>query len=162
MIAREKIARQYLVIGGLLFVLGFGAKFYLKWHLLPGSPAHSEMNAMHGTVIVFFGIVPMAFASLGYYLMPIGRDVQMAFPRLDSIGLWLFYCSAIIALAALMVPANSILIGALAVNLAFVIVCCVNFVATLIRVRTVSWWQMRSLVWALFALSSASCWRSPC
>jgi cytochrome c oxidase subunit 1 len=45
---------------------------------------YNTLGAMHGTIMVFFGIVPVAFAAFGNYVMPLQiGTVDMAFPRLN-------------------------------------------------------------------------------
>src|SRR5665213_3067411 len=48
------------------------------------SELYNSFGAMHGTIMVFLGIVPLAFAAFGNYVVPlmIGA-VDMAFPRVN-------------------------------------------------------------------------------
>ena len=52
---------------------------------------YNTLGAMHGTIMVFFGIVPVAFAAFGNYVMPLQiGTVDMAFPRLNMGSVILF------------------------------------------------------------------------
>ena len=56
---------------------------------------YNTLGAMHGTIMVFFGIVPVAFAAFGNYVMPLQiGTVDMAFPRLNMGSVILFFISA--------------------------------------------------------------------
>ena len=52
------------------------------------SQGYNVFGAMHGTIMVFFGIVPIAMAGFGNFVMPLQIGaVDMAFPRLNN-TLW--------------------------------------------------------------------------
>src|SRR5579864_3221856 len=65
-----------------------------------GSPAaggaispdlYNSFGAMHGTIMVFLGVVPLAFASFGNYLVPLQIGApDMAFPRVNMASFWAF------------------------------------------------------------------------
>ncbi len=62
---------------------------------------YNTLGAMHGTVMVFFGIVPVAFAAFGNFVMPLQiGTVDMAFPRLNMGSVILFFISAVLMSAA--------------------------------------------------------------
>src|SRR5688572_24051393 len=45
---------------------------------------YNVFGAMHGTIMVFFGIVPIAFAGFGNFVMPLQIGaVDMTFPRIN-------------------------------------------------------------------------------
>src|ERR1017187_3550644 len=45
---------------------------------------YNAFGAMHGTIMVFLGVVPLAFAAFGNYVVPLMIGAQdMAFPRVN-------------------------------------------------------------------------------
>lgn len=119
------IGIQYGVTGLVFLMFGFMLMMLMRWtiahgqtplphglgqflHWLMGakmvsadgimqSEAYNVLGAMHGTIMVFFGIVPVAFAAFGNYVMPLQIGaVDMAFPRLNMASFWSFFVSCII------------------------------------------------------------------
>ncbi len=69
---------------------------------------YNTLGAMHGTIMVFFGIVPVAFAAFGNYVMPLQiGTVDMAFPRLNMGSVILFFVSAILMCGSFFVPGGA-------------------------------------------------------
>ena len=52
---------------------------------------YTQLGAMHGTIMVFLAVVPLAVGAFGNYLVPlmIGAP-DMAFPRLNAWSYWLY------------------------------------------------------------------------
>ena len=148
----KNIARHYVLAGCLFFLLGYGSIFFARCYLPQAGDAYTKFGEMHGTVCVFFGIVPMAFAGLGYYIIPLTYGSRMYFPQLDLIGLVLFYLSAVVMLLSLFVPGRFVWILAMSLNIPFALICSANFIATIFHLsyHGLRWTQMRSVVWSLF------------
>jgi cytochrome c oxidase subunit 1 len=69
---------------------------------------YNTLGAMHGTIMVFFGIVPVAFAAFGNYVMPLQIGaVDMAFPRLNMGSVILFFLSAVLMMSSFFVPGGA-------------------------------------------------------
>jgi len=69
---------------------------------------YNTLGAMHGTIMVFFGIVPVAFAAFGNYVMPIQIGaIDMAFPRLNMGSVILFYTSAVLMAGSFLLPGGA-------------------------------------------------------
>jgi cytochrome c oxidase subunit 1 len=69
---------------------------------------YNTLGAMHGTIMVFFGIVPVAFAAFGNFVMPLQiGTVDMAFPRLNMGSVILFFISAVLMFSSLLVPGGA-------------------------------------------------------
>ncbi len=74
--------------------------------LLP--EAYNQLGAMHGTIMVFLGIVPLAVGAFGNYLVPlmIGAP-DMAFPKLNMASFWCYVPGGLIMLASFAVPGGT-------------------------------------------------------
>jgi cytochrome c oxidase subunit 1 len=69
---------------------------------------YNTLGAMHGTIMVFFGIVPVAFAAFGNFVMPLQIGaVDMAFPRLNMASVILFFLSAVFMTSSFFVPGGA-------------------------------------------------------
>ena len=69
---------------------------------------YNTLGAMHGTIMVFFGIVPLAFAAFGNYVMPLQIGaIDMAFPRLNLASVILFFISGAIMLLSFLCPGGA-------------------------------------------------------
>jgi cytochrome c oxidase subunit I len=69
---------------------------------------YNSFGAMHGTIMVFFGIVPAAFAAFGNYVVPLQIGApDMTFPRINMASFWSFYISCIFMLVSFFVPGGS-------------------------------------------------------
>jgi len=93
----KQIGIMYLWMAGLFFVLG-GLEILLvrvqlavprNTFLSPES--YNQLFTMHGTTMIFFVLMPAIFG-FGTYVVPlmIGAN-DMAFPRLNALGLWLSF-----------------------------------------------------------------------
>lgn len=69
---------------------------------------YNSFGAMHGTIMVFFGIVPAAFAAFGNYVVPLQIGApDMTFPRINMASFWCFFISCIFMLVSFFVPGGS-------------------------------------------------------
>ncbi len=69
---------------------------------------YNVFGAMHGTIMVFFGIVPIAMAGFGNFVMPLQIGaVDMAFPRLNMASFWSFFISCVFMVASFFVPGSA-------------------------------------------------------
>ena len=70
-------------------------KALLGWSL--STQGYNIFGAMHGTIMVFFGIVPIAFAGFANFVLPLQiGTVDMAFPRINMASFWSFFISCVI------------------------------------------------------------------
>ena len=69
---------------------------------------YNSLGAMHGTIMVFLGIVPTAFAAFGNYVVPlqIGAN-DMAFPKLNAASYWSYFVGGVIMLISFFVPGGA-------------------------------------------------------
>lgn len=91
----KKLGLMYIIMALLFFVASGLQAAVIRWQLMvPNNDAVSpqvfnQMFTMHGTTMVFFVGMPF-IAGLANYLIPLmigARD--MAFPRLNALGLWI-------------------------------------------------------------------------
>ncbi len=69
---------------------------------------YNSLGAMHGTIMVFLGIVPIAFGAYGNYVMPLQIGApDMAFPKLNLASYWVYFVGGIIMLASFFVPGGA-------------------------------------------------------
>jgi len=62
---------------------------------------YNQLGAMHGTIMVFLGVVPLAFGAFGNYVVPLQIGApDMAFPRLNLTSYWLYLAGGLIMLAS--------------------------------------------------------------
>jgi len=55
------------------------------------------IGAMHGTIMVFLGVVPLGFGAFGNYVTPLQiGTVDMAFPKLNMMSYWLYLVGGVI------------------------------------------------------------------
>ena len=62
---------------------------------------YNMFGAMHGTIMVFLGVVPLGFAAFGNYVTPLQIGaIDMAFPKLNMMSFWLYFVGGMIMLAS--------------------------------------------------------------
>ncbi|KOP68985.1 quinol oxidase subunit 1 [Bacillus sp. FJAT-18019] len=92
----KKIGILYLIAGGLFFGIGGIEAILIRLQLikpmndLVSAQVFNELITMHGTTMIFLGVMPVIFAIMNAVIpLQIGaRDV--AFPFLNSLGFWTF------------------------------------------------------------------------
>jgi cytochrome c oxidase subunit I len=74
--------------------------------LLPES--YNQLGAMHGTIMIFLGVVPLAVGAFGNYVTPlmIGAP-DMAFPKLNMASYWCYLPGGLIMLASFAAPGGA-------------------------------------------------------
>ncbi len=116
------IGIQFLITSLTMFLLGGLLAMLMRWQLAyPGRPLpiigewfpqtmmaggvmlpefYDALFTMHGTVMIFFAVIPLLVGAFGNYLIPLqigSRD--MAFPKLNRLSFWLMIPAIMIALA---------------------------------------------------------------
>src|ERR1019366_5891016 len=133
---------------------------------------YNSFGAMHGTIMVFMAIVPLAFAAFGNYVVPlmIGAP-DMAFPRVNMASYQAYVVGGLIMFVSFFIPGGAAQAGwtsysPLATSIAsdgqtfwligmvFLITSsllgAVNFIATIIQLRApgMTWMRLPFFVWA--------------
>ncbi|MXP62569.1 cytochrome c oxidase subunit I [Roseomonas sp. M0104] len=177
----KRIALLYMASLLAFFIIGGFAAVMIRLELftpaqdLMTADEYNRMFTLHGTVMVWFFLVPSIPNTLGNFLLPLmigARDV--AFPRLNLSSWYLFNGAGLLLLFSLLLggvdtgwtfytPFSTmfsngyVLLAALAVVLVGFssIMTGVNFIATvhLLRAPGMHWFRMPLLVWALYATS---------
>src|SRR5688500_6728600 len=124
------IGIQYAITGLLFLLFGFSLMMLMRWQLAyPGSPLpllgsllgevrmpggimqpdfYNELGAMHGTIMVFLGVVPLAVGGFGNFVLPLQIGApDMAFPRLNMASYWFFFLGGVTMLASFFVPGGA-------------------------------------------------------
>src|SRR4051812_5719853 len=124
------IGIQYAVTGLLFLFFGFSLMMLMRWQLaypgaalpligglfgdarMPGGimlpEFYNELGAMHGTIMVFLGVVPLAVGGFGNFVVPLQIGApDMAFPRLNMASYWFFFLGGVTMLASFMAPGRS-------------------------------------------------------
>jgi len=69
---------------------------------------YNMFGAMHGTIMVFLGIVPLAFGAFGNFVTPLQIGApDMAFPKLNMMSYWLYFIGGIVMLYSFFVPSGA-------------------------------------------------------
>ena len=115
-----------MLFGGLLAML-------MRWQLgWPGQPLsfmekiapsgmpggtmvpeyYNMLFTMHGSVMIFFGIIPLLVGAFGNYLIPLKIGApDMAFPRLNMLSYWLFPPAVLTVLSGFFVEGGAAAAG---------------------------------------------------
>src|SRR6266496_3714673 len=139
-----------------------------------GPDLYNSFGAMHGTIMVFLAIVPLAFAAFGNYVVPLQIGApDMAFPRVNMASYQFYVLGGIIMFVSFFIPGGAAQAGwtsypPLATSItthgqAFWLVgmvClisssllgAVNFIATIIQLRApgMTWFRLPFFCWAQF------------
>ena len=99
------------MIGGLLQTIFGSSAFQADANGIRGvltADGYNSFGAMHGTIMVFFGIVPIAFAAFGNFVVPLQIGApDMTFPRINMASFWCFFISCIFMVVSFFVPGGA-------------------------------------------------------
>jgi cytochrome c oxidase subunit 1 len=124
------IGIQYAVTGLLFLFFGFCLMMLMRWQLaypgkalpllgsilgdarMPGGimlpEFYNELGAMHGTIMVFLGVVPLAVGGFGNFVLPLQIGApDMAFPRLNMASYWSYFVGGVVMLGSFFVPGGA-------------------------------------------------------
>ena len=66
---------------------------------------YNTLGAMHGTIMIFLGVVPLAVGAFGNYLVPLQIGApDMAFPKLNAASYWSYFVGGVIMIASFFTP----------------------------------------------------------
>jgi cytochrome c oxidase subunit 1 len=152
---RKAIGFQYLAGGVLFLIVGIVMTQILRWHLnhpeaiQSNGSFYDSVSISHGTILVFFGIIPVAFAAVGYLCMPVGQRDQIPLVRLDTVGLLLFYIAVGCLFISSIVPFGEFWLTALVFNFAAWLVCSFSFIRRILIVSKGERSSLPLFIWSL-------------
>jgi cytochrome c oxidase subunit 1 len=204
----KMIGIQYGITALLFLLLGFILMLLMRWQLAyPGKPLpwfgdwmwlllgkqnaalmmpdgvmspdlYNSFGAMHGTIMVFLGVVPLGFAAFGNYVVPLQIGApDMAFPRINMASYHSFLWGGLMMLASFFVPGGAAKSGwtsysplasladtayhpfwngqtmwllGMVLLITSSLLGSVNFIATIIQLRAkgMTWMRLPFFVWA--------------
>ena len=192
------IGIQYGLTSLVFLFFGFSLIMLMRWQLAyPGEPLpflsflfgeetmpggvmlpefYNQLGAMHGTIMVFLGIVPLAVGAFGNYVVPLQIGApDMAFPKLNMASYWVFFCGGVVMLASFWFPGGAAKAGWTSypplaniettgqtlwlIGMTFLITSsllgAVNFLTTIIQLRApgMTFWRMSFFCWSQFVTS---------
>jgi cytochrome c oxidase subunit 1 len=198
------IGLQYGLTGLAFLMFGFFLMMIMRWQIAyPGHPVpvvgwllekilgsdvanggvmqadlYNSFGAMHGTIMVFLAIVPVAFAAFGNYVVPLQIGApDMAFPRVNMASYQAYFLGGVIMFASFFIPGGAARSGwtsysplatladrvhhwngqtfwiiGMVLLITSSLLGAVNFIATIIQLRTkgMTWMRLPFFVWAQF------------
>ncbi len=182
----------FLLFGGLMAMmirwqLGFPDRPLPGGQLLPETMApggillpefYNSLVTMHGTIMVFFAIMPLLVGVFGNYLIPLKIGApDMAFPRLNMASFWIAFPAGILMMAGFFVEGGHSAAGwtvyaplsanpewtgvyggqqiwllSIAILGLASILGATNYIATIVNLRApgMTWFRLPLSIWALF------------
>ncbi len=193
------IGIQYAITGLLFLLFGFTLMMVMRWQLAyPGKPIpligawlgqdrapmgimlpefYNQLGAMHGTIMVFLGVVPLAVGGFGNFVMPLQIGApDMAFPKLNMVSYWVYFLGGVTMLTSFVLrggaaqsgwtsyPPLSVITATNGqtmwlIGMIFLITSSllgsVNFIVTIVQLRAkgLSYMRLPFFVWAQFVTS---------
>ena len=198
------IGIQYAITALCFLLFGFILMLMMRWQLAyPGQPIpvfggilqkflgdeaalngvmqpdlYNSFGAMHGTIMVFLAIVPLAFGAFGNFVTPLQIGApDMCFPRLNMASYQAYFLGGVVMLISFFIPGGAAksgwtsysplatvadmahrfngqtfwLIG-MVLLITSSLLGAVNFITTIIQLRAkgMSWMRLPFFVWAQF------------
>lgn len=193
------IGIQYGFTALVFLLLGFLLMMCMRWQIAnPGAPLplvggllervlgdvakggvvspdlYNSFGAMHGTIMVFLAIVPLAFAAFGNYVVPLQIGaVDMAFPRVNMASYQCFAAGGVVMFVSFFIPGGAAQAGwtsysplativpthgqtfwliGMVLLITSSLLGAVNFIATVIQLRApgMTWMRMPFFTWTQF------------
>ena len=126
----KMIGIQYGITSLLFLLFGFSLMLIMRWQLghpfepvpfiggllgqvnAPGGIVlpefYNQLGAMHGTIMVFLGVVPLAVGAFGNYVVPLQIGApDMAFPKLNMMSYWVYFVGGVVMIASFFAPGGA-------------------------------------------------------
>ena len=69
---------------------------------------YNQLGAMHGTIMIFLGVVPLGVAAFGNFVLPLQIGAEdMAFPRLNMASYWVYFVGGVVMLSSFLAPGGA-------------------------------------------------------
>ena len=134
-IDHKVIGIQYGITSLLFLLFGFSLMLVMRWQLaypdtavpfiggiikwlaeLNGFASNGNLppdlynvfGAMHGTIMIFLGVVPIVVGAFGNYLVPLQIGApDMAFPKLNMASYWTYLVGGIVMIVSFFIPGGA-------------------------------------------------------
>lgn len=125
-IDHKVIGLQYGITATFFLLFGFFLMILMRWQLAyPGveipligkaisesgaltPELYNALGAMHGTIMIFLGVVPMGVGAFGNYLVPLQVGAcDMAFPKLNMMSYWVYFVGGVIMMMSFLMPGGA-------------------------------------------------------
>ena len=127
----KTVGLQYGLTALFFLLVGFLLMILMRWQLAwPGQPLpawlvpmlgdanapggimlpefYNQLVAMHGSVMVFLAVVPLAASAFGTYVVPLQIGATgVAFPRVSALSYWLYLAGGLVMLASFFVEGGA-------------------------------------------------------
>jgi cytochrome c oxidase subunit I len=196
------IGIQYALTGLLFLLFGFTLMMVMRWQMAyPGKAIpiiggwlgvanapggimlpefYNQLGAMHGTIMVFLGVVPLAVGGFGNFVMPLQIGApDMAFPKINMASYWVYFLGGVTMLAsffqmgwdkgpgaaqsgwtsypplAVIAPGQTLWLIGMIFLITSSLLGSINFITTIVQLRAkgLSWMRLPFFVWAQFVTS---------
>lgn len=189
------IGLQYLFTSIAFLLFGFGLVILMRWQLAyPGQPIpliggllperfapggimlpefYNQLGAMHGTIMIFLGVVPLGVGFYGNYFLPLQIGAgDMAFPKLNMMSYWAYFIGGVVMFSSFFLPGGAAQSGWTSypplsviqshgqtiwlIAMTFIITSSlfgsINFIVTTVNLRApgLTWMRLPLFVWAQF------------
>ena len=136
---------------------------------------YNTLGAMHGTIMIFLGVVPLAVGAFGNYLVPLQIGApDMAFPKLNAASYWSYFIGGVIMMASFFTPEGAARSGWTSypplsifesgqtmwlIGMVFLITSSLlgsmNIIVTIVQLRApgLTWFRLPFFVWAQLVTS---------
>lgn len=177
----KRIGLLYLVVVTLFFFVGGFEAVLMRLELLTPrgdmfiSDTYNRLFTMHGTIMVFFFLIPSIPTTLGNFLVPIMIGAKdMAFPRLNLASWYVFMGGCLFALVSLVAggadtgwtfytpystqfttsPVLGIAIGIFIAGFSSIFTG-INIIITVHKLRApgLTWFRLPLFIWSMYATS---------
>jgi cytochrome c oxidase subunit 1 len=124
------IGIQYAFTSLFFLLFGFSLVMLMRWQLafpgealpiigslfsdstMPGGVMlpefYNQLGAMHGTIMVFLGIVPLAVGAFGNFVVPLQIGApDMAFPKINMASYWVYLLGGLVMLSSFFLPGGA-------------------------------------------------------
>tara|TARA_Y100001970_G_scaffold44170_1_gene55160 strand:- start:3259 stop:4980 length:1722 start_codon:yes stop_codon:yes gene_type:complete len=120
------IGIQYGILSLFFLLFGFCLMMVMRWQLAyPDTPIpiigalmfqdgilnpdmYNSFGAMHGTIMIFLGVVPIVVGAFGNYLVPLQIGApDMAFPKLNMASFWTYFIGGMVMMYGFVLPGGA-------------------------------------------------------
>ena len=140
------------------------------------SDLYNVFGAMHGTIMIFLGVVPLVVGAFGNYVVPLQIGApDMAFPKLNMTSYWVYFIGGVIMFVSFFLPGGAANSGWTSypplsviattgqtfwlLGMVFLITSSllgsINIIVTIVQLRApgLTWMRLPFFVWAQFVTS---------